>query len=127
MKSNSAPTSLKVFGIYMILIPGLGLMIFPEFLLDLFGLRYGEELWLPRMIGLLAFLIGCFDFAIAKHELEKLYTLTIMLRYFAALFMIILWLIGEVEIMILLFAAIDATGATWTLLAIKNAIPGKSE
>lgn len=123
---KSTTTSLTVFGIYMILIPGIGLMTVPDFMLDLFKLSYGQELWTARMIGLLAFIIGVFDISIAKYELDKLYNLTVMLRYFAALFMIGLWVIGEVEIMILLFAAIDIAGASWTLLAIKNTVPDKN-
>tara|TARA_B100000767_G_scaffold190332_1_gene177632 strand:+ start:196 stop:570 length:375 start_codon:yes stop_codon:yes gene_type:complete len=116
---RSTTTSLKVFGMYMILIPGIGLMIVPNFILDLFKLSYGEELWIPRMIGLLAFIIGVFDIYIAKYEINKLYKLTIILRYFAAIFMIALWLLEEVEIMILLFAVIDAAGAYWTMATLK--------
>jgi hypothetical protein len=118
---KSVTISLKVFGIYLILIPGIGLMIVPELILDLFSLRHGGENWLPRMIGLLAFIIGCFEISIAKNQISKLYNLTVYLRYFAALFMVGLWLTGEVEISILAFAAIDAAGATWTMLTIKNA------
>lgn len=113
---NSVTNSLKVFGVYLILIPGIGLMIFPEFLLNLFSLGIGEEIWLARMIGLLTFVVGVFEVYIGKYELSKLYNLTVKLRYFAALFMIGLWLKGEAEINILMFAAIDAAGATWTLL-----------
>ncbi len=118
---KSVTMSLKVFGIYLILIPGIGLMIVPELILDLFSLRHGDENWLPRMAGLLAFIIGCFEISIAKNQISKLYNLTVYLRYFAALFMVGLWLTGEVEISILAFAAIDAAGATWTMLTIKNA------
>lgn len=118
---KSVTMSLKVFGIYLILIPGIGLMIVPELILDLFSLRHGDENWLPRMIGLLAFIIGCFEISIAENQISKLYNLTVYLRYFAALFMVGLWLTGEVEISILAFAAIDAAGATWTMLTIKNA------
>jgi hypothetical protein len=110
----------------MILIPGIGLMTVPDFMLDLFKLSHGEELWIPRMMGLLAFIIGVFDFYIAKYELSSLYNLSVVLRYFAAIFMIGLWLNAEVESMILLFAAIDAAGASWTLFAIKNTISPKS-
>ena len=123
---KSVTTSLKVFGIYMILIPGIGLMTVPEFMLDLFKLSHGEELWLPRMIGLLAFIIGIIDYSIANYQLDKMYKLTVLLRYLAAVFMIGLWITGEVEIMILLFAGIDAIGATWTILTIKNTVPNRS-
>lgn len=117
---RSTTTSLRVFGMYMILVPGIGLMIVPDFILDLFKLSYGEELWIPRMIGLLAFIIGVFDIYIAKYEINKLYKLTIILRYFAAIFMIALWWLEEVEIMILLFAVIDAAGAYWTMATLKH-------
>ncbi len=117
---KSVTTSLRVFGIYMILIPGIGLMAVPEFLLDLFGLGYGDYLWMARIVGLLAFIIGVFDIAIAKYELAQLYIFTVILRYFAAVFLTGLWLTNQVEVMILLFAAIDALGATWTLLTMEK-------
>jgi len=117
---KSITTSLKVFGIYMIFIPGIGLMMAPDFMLNLFKLSHGEELWIPRMMGLLAFIIGFFDFYIGKHALHKLYHLTIILRYVATVFMLSLWLKGEVEVAILLFAGIDAAGATWTMLTLRT-------
>jgi protein-S-isoprenylcysteine O-methyltransferase Ste14 len=123
---KSTKTSLKVFGIYMMLIPGIGLMTVPDLMLDFFKLSYGEQLWIPRMIGLLAFIIGVFDFHIAKHELTKLYKITVLLRYFAAFFMIALWLKGEVEVTILLFAGVDAAGAFWTMLTLKKVLPSNS-
>lgn len=123
---KSVTTSLKLFGIYMILIPGIGLMAAPGFFLDLFGFSHGEYLWMARVIGLLAFTIGVFDVFFAKYELAQLYKLTVAIRYFAALFLTGLWVAGQVEVMILLFAAADAAGATWTMLTIKNNVPNKS-
>lgn len=123
---TSVTTSLKLFGIYMILIPGIGLMAFPSFFLDLFGFSYSGHLWMARVIGLLAFIIGVFDVFFAKFKLAQLYKLTVVLRYLAALFLTGLWITGQVEVMILLFAAVDAAGATWTMLAIKHTVPGKS-
>lgn len=105
----------------MLLIPGIGLIFFPEFLLDIFNIRYSNEfIWMPRMIGLLALVIGVFDYAIGYFKIKKLYPFTIILRYGAAVFMILLWLMQEVEIAILLFAAIDAIAATWTLLVLRE-------
>jgi len=40
--------------------------------------------------------------------------------------MISLWLKGEVEVAILLFAAIDAAGATWTMLTLRTTNLAKS-
>lgn len=114
---NSKPVSLKVFGIYLILVPGIGLMFFPGLILDLFQLRFDAIYWLPRMVGLLALIIGVFDYSIGYFRVSPLYIHTVVLRIFAALFMVSLWLLKEVEVMILLFAAVDAGGALWTLLA----------
>ena len=67
---------------------------------------------MARIIGLLAFIIGVFDVLLAKYELTQLYKMTVALRYFAGLFLTGLWITGQVEVMILLFAAVDAAGAT---------------
>ncbi|MED5239696.1 MAG: hypothetical protein VX379_08985 [Pseudomonadota bacterium] len=114
---NGARSSLTVFGVYMMVIPGVGLMTVPELLLDLFGLGHGGYVWMARVIGLLAFIIGVFQFSIAKYALARLYRITVAQRYFAALLFIALWLKGEAEAAILLFAAVDLAGASWTLLA----------
>ena len=117
---NSKSTSIKVFGLYLASTLGIGLIFIPEFMLDLFKLSYGEDLWLARMIGLLASVIGVFYFFIAKYNLEKIYNLTVIIRYFAAFFMTVLWISGEVEATILIIASIDALGATWTMILKQN-------
>lgn len=120
MDMNSMSNSLKAWGVYLVVVPGLGLMIAPEALLDLFGLSHGGELWLARMIGLLAFILGVLDWAIASYEHVRLYKLTVILRYFAAAFMIGLWLTGQVAIHILLIASMDVLFSTWTMLTIRS-------
>ena len=118
---KSPETSLRAFAIYLILIPGIGLMAMPGFVLDLFQLSHSSEsMWMARMIGYLAFALGIYYFYIAKYKLRRIYKITVVLRFLAAAFMAGLWLTGEVEIMILLFAAPDALAATWTGLTIKK-------
>lgn len=118
---KSPETSLRVFAIYLILIPGIGLMAMPEFLLNLFQLSHSSEsLWMARLIGYLAFALGIYYFYLAKYKLVQIYKITVVLRFVAAAFMVGLWLTGEVEIMILLFATPDALAATWTGLTIKK-------
>jgi len=116
---KSVKTSLQVFGLYLMIVPGLGLMIAPGMILGLFGIGYGDEFWMARMIGMLAFIIGVFEYFTGTYEFDKFYKWTVILRYFAAAFMFGLWVIGEVEVSIILFAAIDALGATWTWLTMK--------
>ncbi|WP_129375437.1 hypothetical protein [Pseudomonas aeruginosa] len=117
---NSVRTSLKVFGLYMMLIPGLGLMIVPAILLDLFGLSHDGHLWMARVIGLLAFIIGTYQYSIARQGLAKLYRVTVAQRYFAALLFAGLWVRGEAGAAILLFALIDTLGASWTLFTVNR-------
>ena len=115
---KSVKISLQVFGIYLMLVPGLGLMIAPGFILDLFGISHGDQFWMARMIGMLAFIIGFVDHFIGSEEVAGFYKWTVVLRYFAAAFMTALWIFGEVEIAILLFASADALAATWTAYAM---------
>lgn len=117
---NSASTSLKTFGLYMMLVPGMGLMTFPGPLLDLFGLVHDEHLWTARVVGLLAFIIGTYQFSIARRQIAALYRTTVWQRYFAAAFFAGLWVSGEAGIAILLFALIDAAGASWTLITSRR-------
>jgi hypothetical protein len=121
-KMKSAELSLRVFGTYMILVPGLGLIAIPAVMLDLFQLSHGDYLWMARMIGLLALLLGVYYYFMANYNTTKLYLATVVNIYIAAVFMIGLWASGQVEIMILLFAAVDAAGATWTLIAHKKSV-----
>lgn len=119
---NSTPTSLRVFGWYLILVPAVGLIFMPDFILNLFGLRHGPELWLPRVVGLLAGIIGVMNLLTARYQLTVIYPWSIRLRSFAALFMIALWLMKDVEIGILAFAAIDALGALWTWWTLRQKV-----
>jgi len=114
MNWRSTPWSILLFGIYLMVIPGIGLMLVPEFLLDLFQLQHGETYWTARMMGMLAFVIGGYYYYIAQLRVEVLYPITVRLRALAGLFMVGLWLVGEVGLAILLFAAVDTTGALWT-------------
>ena len=75
---------------------------------------------MARTIGLLAFILGVVDWEIAAYEHVRLYKLTVILRYFAAAFMIGLWITGQVAITILLLASMDVLFATWTMLTIRS-------
>ena len=112
MKTINASKSVRIFGLYLILIPGLVLIFAPQLILDLFQLSYGEELWLPSMVSFFAMVFGIYYFFLARYQLRKLYGVTVVVRFIEAAFIIALWLIGEVEIGMLAF---DALGALWTI------------
>lgn len=58
MNWQSTSWSILLVGIYLMLIPGVGLMLVPELFLDFFQLRHGDDYWTARMVGVLAFVIG---------------------------------------------------------------------
>ena len=116
---NNAEKSLFVFGLYLIFAVGLGFMIMPVMLLDLFGMKYGDDTWI-RFVGMLASIIGVYYLVAVRLKLQQLFIWTVWMRYYAAAFMVATLLLGKTELPILLFAGIDALAATWTLVALKK-------
>lgn len=116
---NNAEKSLFVFGLYMIFAVGLGFMVMPTMLLDIFGLKYGDDTWI-RFVGMLASIIGVYYLVAVKLKLAQLFIWTVWMRYYAAAFMVATLLLGKTGLPILMFAGIDALAATWTLVALKK-------
>ena len=114
---KDANRSLLIFGLYLVVV-GIGFMIAPHQLLSIFSLSAGDDIWI-RMVGLLASIIGSYYILAARARLEAFYRWTVPARYFAAAFMGLMFLLGNVGAPILLFAAIDAAAATWTWLALR--------
>jgi hypothetical protein len=116
---NKSETSLFVFGLYLIVIVGLGFMFMPTMVLDMFGLKYGDDTW-PRFVGMLASIIGAYYIVAVRLRLQPMFIWTVWMRYYAATFMVVMLLVGKIGLAVLLFAAIDAAGATWTLLTLRR-------
>ncbi|MDP2884191.1 MAG: hypothetical protein Q8P51_04125 [Ignavibacteria bacterium] len=116
---NNAEKSLFVFGLYLIFAVGLGFMVVPTMLLDMFGLKYGDDTWI-RFVGMLASIIGVYYLVAVKLKLTQLFIWTVWMRYYAAAFMVATLLLGKTGLPILMFAGIDALAATWTLVALKK-------
>ena len=116
---DKAGKSLFVFGLYMIFIVGMGFIFMPTFILNMFGLKYGDDTWI-RFVGLLASIIGVYYIVAVRAKLNQLFIWTVWMRYYAAVFMVTLLILGKVGVPILIFASIDAIAATWTLLSLKK-------
>ena len=115
---SNAKLSVQVFGLYLVIIPGLGLMIAPHILLGLFGLSAGDDAWI-RMVGLLASIIGAYYLLAVRSGVTELFGWSVPIRIYAAAFMILLAATGVVGAGIVLFAAIDLLGAYWTWTALR--------
>ncbi len=110
--------SLQVFGLYMIVIAGMGLMLVPHAMLGLFGLAAGDNAWI-RMFGMLASIIGVYYLLAAHHGVQVLSWWSVPIRFYAAGFMVLLYVLGTLPAGILLFASIDVLGAVWTWAALR--------
>lgn len=117
---SHARLSLLVFGIYMVFVVGIGFMFIPLQILQLFGLTAGDDVWI-RFVGMLASIIGFYYIQVARSALVDFLPWTVIGRYYAAAFMVLLVLLGMVAPSLLIFAAIDIAGATWTLLGVRSA------
>jgi hypothetical protein len=116
---SKAGLSLFVFGLYMIIIVGLGFMTAPHMSLSMFGLSTSDDIWI-RMMGMLASIIGAYYLLAVRARMEVFFKWTVPARYYAACFMVLMFVLGKVSSAILLFAAIDAVAATWTLIALRS-------
>jgi hypothetical protein len=116
---NKARFSLLVFGIYLVFLVGFGFMFMPMQILHLFGLTAGDDVWI-RFVGLLASIIGFYYIQVVRTGLDRFIFWTVPARYYAAAFMVLLVVLKMVGPALLLFAAIDAAAATWTLVALRS-------
>lgn len=118
MKFMSSRLTMQVFGVYLVVIVGLGLMLAPHLILGMFGLSAAEDVWI-RMVGMLASIVGAYYLIAANNGAQMVYRWSIPLRIYAASFMTLIFLLGMVPAGILLFAAIDVFGALWTWAALR--------
>ncbi|MGK7394286.1 MAG: hypothetical protein ACNS62_06925 [Candidatus Cyclobacteriaceae bacterium M3_2C_046] len=116
---QSPAKSLYYFGIYMILMVGIGFLIMPAIVLDMFQLNYGNDVW-PRFVGMMAIIIGAYYIVAAHYNLKEMFIWTVLMRLFAFLCMVTLVVSGQTEQTVLLFAAADLSGAIWTWTAIRK-------
>ncbi len=117
-KMNKAQISLFFFGLYMMFVVGLGFMFIPMFILDLFGLSAGDDVWI-RFVGMLALIMGGYYILAVRAGMDQFIAWTVMMRYFAAGFMVLIFVLGKQGASLLLFAAIDVIAATWTWFALR--------
>lgn len=113
---DSAQRSRVFFGLYMDFVVGLGFMLMPMFILGIFGLSAGDAAWI-RFVGMLASIIGAYCILAVRAGLDRFIPWSVPVRFHATAFMEAIVALGKTAPSLLLFAAIDAAAATWTLLA----------
>jgi hypothetical protein len=113
---NGAATSIRIFGIYLMLL-GPIVIAAPNLVLALFGLPPTSEVWI-RVVGLLAAILGYYYVQAARHDLVPFYRASVPARVAVFLGFGAFVLFGLVKPPLLLFGAVDLAGAAWTLFAL---------
>ncbi len=117
---SRAARSVYVFGIYLIV---MGAVLFgaPNTLLPLLGLPRTTEPWI-HVLGITVMAIGMFFVACARAEQRGFFRATVWVRTFAFLSLTVLVVLGIAPPIMVAFGAVDAGGAVWTRLSLREAI-----
>jgi hypothetical protein len=115
---SKAARSLFIFGLYAIL-AGTALIAVPEPLLSLMHLPPIPTGW-ARVIGLMALVIGTYDIACARAECLAFMRASVFTRTAFAVAAAFLVIVGQMPIPMILLGAVDAAGALWTAVALKQ-------
>jgi len=116
---SSAARSAYVFGIYLIVVGGMA-MGAPNTLLALLRVEPTTDPWI-RVAGVVVAAIGMLDVACARSNQVGFFRATVYTRLFAALSFAAFVALGVAPPVLLLFGAIDASGAFWTFTALRRA------
>jgi len=95
---QKARFSLLIFGWYMVVVVGLGFMLFPMLILNLFGLSAGDDVWI-RFVGMLASIIGGYYLLVVRAEIDRFIPWTVAMRYYAAAFMVLMVLVVALTVL----------------------------
>jgi hypothetical protein len=106
------------FGCYLLVL-GAALILFPNAVLDLFGVAPTVEVWI-RVTGMLVLLLGAYDILAALAELREFFRWSVPLRASVIFFFSVFVLLGYAPPVLLLFGLVDLACAAWTWVALRR-------
>jgi hypothetical protein len=119
IKAMSYPArTLFAFGCYLLVL-GSALILFPNAVLDLFGVASTVEVWI-RVTGMLVLILGAYDILAALAELREFFRWSVPLRASVIFFFSVFVLLGYAPPILLLFGLIDLACAAWTWVALRQ-------
>ena len=118
---SRAAISLLVYGIYLAFL-GLGFLIMPNMLLAIFGMPATDEVWI-RVAAMLLLILAYYDLQAARNELTPFFRFSAHARASVILFFVVFVVLGFVQPIILLLAALDLFAALWTAWALRSETP----
>jgi hypothetical protein len=106
------------FGCYLLVL-GTALILFPNGVLDLFGVAPTVEVWI-RVTGMLVLILGAYDILAALAELREFFRWSVPLRASVVVFFSVFVLLGYAPAVLMLFGLVDLACAAWTWLALRQ-------
>jgi len=88
-------------------------------MLSIFGVAETHEVWI-RIVGLLMLIVGYLDFMASRNELRLFFRWTVTARLSVVVFLIAFVLLDFAPPILILFGAIDAAGAIWTAVCLRE-------
>lgn len=113
-----AARTLFLFGLYL-LVAGAGLLLAPALMLQPLGVPVPADVWI-RVVGLLAIALGLYYRVAARSELLAFMRLSVWVRLGVAVAFGAFIAAGLAPVALLGFGLIDAAGAAWTALALRQ-------
>ncbi len=117
MTINAADLSVFVFGIFIIVVDGFGLLVIPNTILRLLRIPETTEVWI-RILGGTVALLGAYYIVAGLCNLVSFDWATVFGRFAVLPFLVLLALLKQVKPQIIVFGVADVAGAIWTLIAL---------
>ncbi len=114
---SPAALSLFAFGIYVVVIPGLGFLVMPNVVLRLFRMPEAKEVWI-RVLGFIIALLGVYYIVCGLYDVRSFAWATVFARFGVLLFTVVIALLKQAKPQIIVFGVVDTAGAVWTLLTL---------
>ena len=113
-----ASKTIYYFGFYLLII-GVTLIVVPNFLLSLFQIEATKEIWI-RVLGAVIVDVGFLYIYMAPANHILFLTLTVLARLSILVWFAAFVVLGWAPSQLIIFGLIDAAGATWTYISLKN-------
>jgi hypothetical protein len=102
-----------------VIVSGISLLFFPNFLLGIFGFEPTQEIWI-KVLGMLVLALSFYYYAMYKNGGKEIIRSTVQGRLFFCAGLVAFVILGLVKPVLLGFAAAETGLALWTLSEIRR-------
>lgn len=117
MQKNQYTSMLGQFA--YVIVSGVSLLFFPNFLLGIFGLEPANEIWI-RVLGMLVLALSFYYYAMYKNGGKEVIRATVQGRLLFCAGLVAFVILGMVKPVLLGFAIAETGLALWTLSEIRR-------